>query len=160
MYKIREMLQEIWPIAVITIGFIIVVSVVYPSPVNYANSAVLPGSFLSIILSILLIPPAVVGIFYLNKITTDLKDLHWPIGILILITFATASIVTIFCMAVRPVERFADMIEDQLIVLESRTCKLIDRADQFIQGEVGSKGMTTDDQGETHDTPLHQKICH
>lgn len=153
------MLQEIWPIAVITIVFIIVVSVVYPRPANYLNSEVLPGSFLSIILCLLLIPPAVVGIFYLNKMadSADLKDLHWPIGVLILITFATASIVTIFCMAVRPIDGFADMIEDKLLALEARTCKLIDRADQFIVGEVGPKGMTTDDQGETRETPLHQK---
>ena len=153
------MLQEIWPVAVITLAVIIIVSIVYPSPANYLNSAVLPGSFLSIILSLLLIPPAVAGIFYLNKMadSADLKDLHWPIGIMILIIFFTASIVTMFCMAIRPIDGFADMIEDKLLALEARTCKLIDRADQFIQGEVGPKGMTTDDQGETHDTPLHQK---
>ena len=156
------MLQEIWPIALIALAVIIVVSVVYPQPVNYLNSPVLPGSFLSIILCLLLIPPAVAGIFFINSktkenLTAIVTDIQWPIGILILITMTTLGIVVLFCMAVNPIERFTDMSIERLTALESRTCKLIDRADQFIQGEVGSKGMTTDDQGETHETGLHQK---
>jgi hypothetical protein len=75
-------------------------------------------------------------------------------------------------MAVRPTDGFLDAGVstlsksssgtdiDPLIAriagLESRTCALMTRTDTFIAGAVGPKGMRTNADGDTEDTPEHQ----
>jgi len=62
-------------------------------------------------------------------------------------------------MAVHPYDSFEDYIDISAAItaVEIRTCKLIARADIFLESDVGNKGMETDEEGNSKSTPMHRE---
>jgi hypothetical protein len=62
-------------------------------------------------------------------------------------------------MAVHPYDSFEDYsdISAAVTAAEIRTCKLIARADTFLESDVGGKGMETDEEGNSKSTPMHRE---
>jgi hypothetical protein len=62
-------------------------------------------------------------------------------------------------MAVHPYDSFEDYVDISAAItaVEIRTCKLIARADTFLESDVGNKGMETDEEGNSKSTPMHRE---
>jgi hypothetical protein len=62
-------------------------------------------------------------------------------------------------MAVHPYDGFEDYtnISAAVTAAEIRTCKLIARADIFLESDIGGKGMETDEEGNSKSTPMHRE---
>jgi hypothetical protein len=117
---------------------------------------------------LIFLPMAILLVIYVNETFSDalnqtLKEGFYPLCISAAIVVSVLSIVLFICMAVHP-EGFKNPDQtDQTELIqgiteaESKTCALISRADSFIEGDVGPKGMTTDKNGDTVDTPLHRQ---
>jgi hypothetical protein len=99
---------------------------------------------------------------YSKALNDSLRNGSRALGIAGVIIFIVVMIVGLFCLSVHP-EQFEDIdplkkLMDDIKAAEDRTCKLITRADSFIEGEVGPKGMSTNEEGDTVDTPLHRQF--
>ena len=166
-------------VAIIT-GCVILTLILISPPMESPGALSLrPNSFVSILLMMIFIPIGLIGLFLINEKASDpLND--WfrngsrALFILLGLILAVILFVGIVCMAVRPTDGFLDagiMTErasgsgsgsgsDPDPVLdeyEARTCALMSRTDTFIAGTVGPKGMKTNADGDTEETPEHRE---
>ena len=170
---------KVIPVAVITTIVVLTLVLVSPHVVNPGYLPLKPTSFFSILLMFIFIPIGLIGILYINQVASaPLNDLFKngskSLLILLALIFCVFLLVTLVCMAVHPVDGFLDAgvmsgstsgsgsgsdIDPLLVRLapaESRACALMTRTDKFIEGAVGPKGMITNAEGDTEDTPEHQ----
>jgi hypothetical protein len=164
------------PVALIT-GFVVLILIlVAPRMAEPGSIPLRPSSFFSILLMLIFVPIGLVGLVYINQVASDplndlLKNGSKSLLILLALIFGVFLLVTLVCMAVRPTDGFldaglmttssgsssgADPLIARLAASEARTCALMTRTDKFIAGSVGSKGMKTNADGDTEETPEHQ----
>lgn len=169
--------SELVSVALITALVVLTLVLVSPRMANPGEIPLKPSSFFSILLMLIFVPIGLVGLVYINQVASDpLNDLFKngskSLIILLALIFCVFLLVTLVCMAVRPIDGFLDAgiatssgsgsgsdIDPRLARLvpaEARTCSLMSRTDKFIEGAVGSKGMITNAEGDTVDTPEHQ----
>lgn len=123
-------------------------------------------SFNIIILSIVLGPLALIFLIIVgsneklnNLLNRAFAESRNPLLVVVTILICTLLLVTLCCMAVHPYDGFEDYtdISAAVTAAEIRTCKLIARADTFLESDVGSKGMETDEEGNSKSTPMHRE---
>ena len=123
-------------------------------------------SFNIIILSIVLGPLALIFLIVVgsdeklnNLLNRAFAESRNPLLVVVTILICTLLLVTLCCMAVHPYDSFEDYtdISAAVTAAEIRTCKLIARADTFLESDVGSKGMDTDEEGNSKSTPMHRE---
>lgn len=129
-------------------------------------------SFNIIILSIVLGPLALIFLIIVvsneklnNLLNQAFAESRNPLLVVVTILICTLLLVTLCCMAVHPYDSFEDydVFEDYtdisaaVTAAEIRTCKLIARADTFLESDVGNKGMETDEEGNSKSTPMHRE---
>jgi len=123
-------------------------------------------SFNIIILSIVLGPIALIFLIVVgsneklnNLLNRAFAESRNPLLVVVTILICTLLLVTLCCMAVHPYDSFEDYsdISAAVTAAEIRTCKLIARADTFLESDVGSKGMETDEEGNSKSTPMHRE---
>ena len=123
-------------------------------------------SFNIIILSIVLGPIALIFLIVVgsdeklnNLLNRAFAESRNPLLVVVTILICTLLLVTLCCMAVHPYDSFEDYsdISAAVTAAEIRTCKLIARADTFLESDVGGKGMETDEEGNSKSTPMHRE---
>ena len=123
-------------------------------------------SFNIIILSIVLGPLALIFLIVVgsdeklnNLLNRAFAESRNPLLVVVTILICTLLLVTLCCMAVHPYDGFEDYtdINAAVTAAEIRTCKLIARADIFLESDVGGKGMETDEEGNSKSTPMHRE---
>ena len=123
-------------------------------------------SFNIIILSIVLGPLALIFLIVVgsdeklnNLLNRAFAESRNPLLVVVTILICTLLLVTLCCMAVHPYDSFEDYsdISAAVTAAEIRTCKLIARADTFLESDVGGKGMETDEEGNSKSTPMHRE---
>lgn len=123
-------------------------------------------SFNIIILSIVLGPLALIFLIIVgsneklnNLLNRAFAESRNPLLVVVTILICTLLLVTLCCMAVHPYDGFEDYtdISAAVTAAEIRTCKLIARADTFLESDVGNKGMETDEEGNSKSTPMHRE---
>ena len=123
-------------------------------------------SFNIIILSIVLGPIALIFLIVVgsneklnNLLNRAFAESRNPLLVVVTILICTLLLVTLCCMAVHPYDSFVDYsdISAAVTAAEIRTCKLIARADTFLESDVGGKGMETDEEGNSKSTPMHRE---
>ena len=123
-------------------------------------------SFNIIILSIVLGPLALIFLIVVgsdeklnNLLNRAFAESRNPLLVVVTILICTLLLVTLCCMAVHPYDGFEDYtnISAAVTAAEIRTCKLIARADIFLESDVGGKGMETDEEGNSKSTPMHRE---
>jgi hypothetical protein len=160
-----------------SLALVILTSIISP---KYGGGDPTPTSFISILLMVVLIPIGILIVYIGNmfisgekgpdidtSINTQVAKSSEPFMYFIGILFSLILIVIFFCLTVHPVDGFEDKKKEQdplvalqkrLDGLEKRTCALMKRADQFVEGDVGNAGMETDSEGNTKDTPEHRAL--
>ena len=123
-------------------------------------------SFNIIILSIVLGPLALIFLIVVgsneklnNLLNRAFAESRNPLLVVVTILICTLLLVTLCCMAVHPYDGFEDYtnISAAVTAAEIRTCKLIARADIFLESDIGGKGMETDEEGNSKSTPMHRE---
>lgn len=123
-------------------------------------------SFNIIILSIVLGPLALIFLIVVgsneklnNLLNRAFAESRNPLLVVVTILICTLLLVTLCCMAVHPYDSFEDYsdISAAVTAAEIRTCKLIARADIFLESDIGGKGMETDEEGNSKSTPMHRE---
>lgn len=172
--------------AIITGIILLTLILVAPRMADPGALPLRPNSFVSILLMVIFVPIglgllAVVNASAGEHANTLLKESltksspTMSIFIMVGIIITVILFVGIVCMAVRPTDGFLDAgimtkgsgsssgsgsgsePDPVLDAYEARTCALMSRTDTFIAGTVGPKGMITDANGDTTDTPEHQE---
>jgi len=170
-------------VAIITGIILLTLILIAPRMENQGALPLRPNSFVSILLMVIFIPIGLVLLAVVNASSGDhantllkesLNKSSPTMSIFIMVgTIITVILfVGIVCMAVRPTDGFLDAgimttssgssgsgsdPDPILDEYEARTCALISRTDAFIAGTVGPKGMITDANGDTTDTPEHKE---
>ena len=123
-------------------------------------------SFNIIILSIVLGPLALIFLLVVgsdeklnNLLNRAFAESRNPLLVVVTILICTLLLVLLCCMAVHPYDSFEDYVDISAAItaVEIRTCKLIARADTFLESDVGNKGMETDEEGNSKSTPMHRE---
>jgi hypothetical protein len=173
--------KTVGPVALITGIVVLTLALIAPRMAEPGDIPIRPTSFFFILLMLIFVPIGLAGLFLINQYASDpLNDLFKngskSLLILIALIFCVFLLVTLVCMAVRPTDGFLDAgimttsgsgsgsgsgsYIDPLIARiadsEARTCALMTRTDKFIAGAVGPKGMRTNAEGDTEETPEHQ----
>ena len=167
--------KTVGPVALITGLVILTLALVAPRMAGPGEIPLKPTSFFSILLMLIFVPLGLVGLIAVNQYASDpLNDLFKngskSLLILIALIFCVFLLVTLVCMAVRPTDGFLDAgimtaassgsgidpLIARIADSEARACALMTRTDKFIAGTVGSKGMKTNADGDTEETPEHQ----
>jgi hypothetical protein len=164
--------KTVVPVALITGIVVLTLALIAPRMAEPGDIPIRPTSFFFILLMLIFVPIGLAGLFLINQYASDpLNDLFKngskSLLILIALIFCVFLLVTLVCMAVHPTDGFLDAGvstlsksssgTDPLIARiadsEARTCALMTRTDKFIRGAVGPKGMKTNAEGDTEETP-------
>lgn len=149
----------IWPVGVF-VGVVIMLACL--APWQRYNA---PSAAANVIIAVsILIPIGILTIFLINEqysesINRAFANARNPVIATTAIVACVFLLVTLCCMAVHPYDSFENYTDISATVIdaEKRVCVLIERADKFIEGEVGPKGMDTDAEGNSADTPAHRE---
>lgn len=167
--------KTVVPVALITGIVVLTLALIAPRMAEPGDIPIRPTSFFFILLMLIFVPIGLAGLFLINQYASDpLNDLFKngskSLLILIALIFCVFLLVTLVCMAVHPTDGFLDAGvstlsksssgTDPLIARiadsEARTCALMTRTDKFIRGAVGPKGMKTNAEGDTEETPVNR----